>query len=267
MILKSKRLHKSGHGIPIQALLQDSLASAWGLQYASSSAAFSGVRMRFPLFLAALIPLAQPLFSENPAPVSASPTAAAATPQAQSPTASAIAASPTAEPEPDVQDDAETVSFTAQLDLSKASSSLLAKISETLKKEDEKILYNVEDNAAAEKPGPGVNEVEALALYAELAKRTLAEDKEARQALTLAALRGDKRAIEAKNEAFAEKIAGSLIKRYENGDGGAKDELMKLALKGNARARAYLKLDAAPVAVNTPESLSPSAVPTSATAK
>lgn len=157
-----------------------------------------------------------------------------------------------------MEDDADdTTNSTVDLDLSRAETRLLAKISETLKPDQDSILYSVQDNAPTDKPGEGVVEVDVLALYAELAKRTVAEDKDARQALVLAALRGDKRANDAKEEAYEDRIAESLIKRIENGDKGAKDELMKFALHGNMRARDYLGLDKAPVQVGIPEAMTP----------
>jgi hypothetical protein len=199
-----------------------------------------------------------PLPLSAPAQAALTPTAAAAL----SPTA-ASALSPSAEAEPEIIDDAEAVSATA-LDLAKAETRLLAKISETLAPDEDSILFNVADNAPAAKAGPDVNSIDAAALYAELAKRTIAEDKDARQALGLAALRGDKRAIEAKQEAFEARLAAALIKRYDNGDKGAKDELMKQALKGNKAARLYLGLDK-PVAVGIPEALTPTAAPAALT--
>jgi len=177
-----------------------------------------------------------------------------------------------AESEPEIEDDAVPVSPSAALDLAKAETRLLAKISESLGSVQEKILFNVEENAPAEKPGNGVCEVEAHALYLELARRAVAEEKEARQALSLAIVKGDQRAQDAKTEAFEERLASSLIKRIENGDKGAKDDLMKQALSGNKNARLYLGLDK-PVAVAVPEALSmttqapESSAPVSATAK
>jgi hypothetical protein len=194
------------------------------------------------------------------APVSTSVSAALSPTAASSlsPSASALAVSPAAEPL--VEDDADdTTNSTVDLDLAKAETRLLAKISETLKPDQDDILYSVQDNAPTDKPGEGVVEVDVLALYAELAKRTVAEDKDARQALVLAALRGDKRANDAKEEAYEDRIAESLIKRIENGDQGAKDELMKFALHGNMRARDYLGLDKAPVQVGIPEAMTPTA--------
>lgn len=198
---------------------------------------------------------AAPQALSAPAQAALSPTAAAA---ALSPTAAAL--SPSAEADPEIIDDAEAVSATA-LDLAKAETRLLAKISETLAPDQDSILFNIADNAPAAKAGPDVNSIDAGALYAELAKRTVADDKDARQALGLAALRGDKRAIEAKQEAFEERLAAALIKRFNNGDKGAKDELMKQALKGNKAARLYLGLDK-PVVLGIPEALTPSAAPT-----
>ena len=194
-------------------------------------------------------------------PVVKAPAAEAVSPAAAaslSPSAAAADSTPTAAAEPEIEDDAEAVTSTAALDLALAETRLLAKISETLTPEQDKILFNVEDNSAAAKPGPGVNEVDALALYAELAKRTVAEDKDALQALRAAALRGDKRAIDAKQDAYEERLANSLIKRIENGDKGAKNDLTAQALKGNRKARLYLGMDK-PVAVSIPELMTPTA--------
>lgn len=171
-----------------------------------------------------------------------------------------------AEIEPEIEDDSEALTTTAALDLNQAETRLLAKITESINPEADSIFFNLEENAAAEKPGIGVNEVNAIALYAELAKRAIAEEAAARQALSLAILRGDTRAKAAKNEAFENRIAESLIKRFDNGDKGAKDELMKQALKGNKKARTYLGLDK-PIAVSIPETVSPTAKATEVPAK
>ncbi|HTA17573.1 MAG TPA: hypothetical protein VK786_07495, partial [bacterium] len=74
-------------------------------------------------------------------------------------------------------------------------------------------------------------------------RRALSEDKDARQALTLAILRGDNRAKDARTQAYEDRLAESLIKRINNGDKGAKDELTKQAMSGNEKARLYLGLD------------------------
>lgn len=190
--------------------------------------------------------------------------APAAAPESLSPTAAeapseAGAVSPTAEAAAEADSEEEDLTPTAAvLDYAQAETRLLAKISEHVKSGDDKVLHNLEENTPAEEAGAGVAEVEVTALYAELAKR-VDNDKEARQALTLAVVRGDKRAKLAKDLAYEDKQAASFIKRAENGDGGAKAELERLASKGNAKARLYLGLDKPAVPTATvPQSTTPS---------
>lgn len=204
-----------------------------------------------------------PMMAPPPSAQAATPTAA---PAAASPTAEAPSVSATAEmAEPVIEDDAQALTPSAALDLSKAETRLLAKISETIGMDQDKVLFNIEENAPADKAGPGVNEVNVPALYLELARRAVAEEKEARQALSLAIVRGDKRAKDAKNEAYEERLADRLIKRISNGDAGAKDELMKLALAGNKNARMFLGLDKPAVAVDAAMGATPTAMAVNAT--
>jgi hypothetical protein len=192
--------------------------------------------------------------SQNAAATTATVQALASTETAQALSATAQALSATAAEE-DVEDDAEAVTNSAKLDLAKAETRLLAKISASMALTQDKVLFNLEDNAPTDKAGIGVDEVDVAGLYTELAKRAIAEDKDARQALTLAILRGDSRAKEAKNKAYENRLAESLIKRIDNGDKGAKDELMKQALAGNEKARLYLGLDK-PEEGSTPQAVS-----------
>jgi hypothetical protein len=165
-----------------------------------------------------------------------------------------LSLSPAAEPV--IEDDADnTANHSVPLDLTKASSTLLEKISESIRPDQDKILFSIDDNAVADKPGDGVLEVQVQTLYAELAKRTVDDDKDARQALVLAALRGDKRANTAKEEAYEDRMVKGLIKNLQAGDQSAKDPLMKYALHGNVLARSYLNLDK-PLPVGLPEALS-----------
>jgi hypothetical protein len=131
----------------------------------------------------------------------------------------------------------------AFLDMGDAETQLLASICEAASLADENFLYNAAANQRAEKMGQDVSEVNVMALYTELARRSVAEDALARRALTMAMLRGDKRAKEAKQLAYADKLADSAIKRMDEDDAGAREELEKLAAKGNARARNYLGMD------------------------
>jgi hypothetical protein len=207
-----------------------------------------------PLSMPAAVSPTSPSSALSPA----SPSAAAAflSVTAASPlSGSAAALTPTSDDQGDVEDDALTA--TVVLDLGQADTGLLARIADALKPDQESVFYNVADDAPASVSGAGVSTIDAGALYAELGKRAVAEDKEARQALAMATLRGDPRASAAKEEAFEERVADSLIERIENGDKGAKDELTKEALKGNSKARAYLGLDHAPVAVGIPEATTP----------
>jgi hypothetical protein len=251
------------HPIGKSPELQDRLEGLPGLEYAFFHIFHrsSGVPMR--LFAAALTLVSLSSSAALASSASLSPTAATlssptakAAPAQLSPSAAAALTATAADlsPSADVQDD-EVSSTAAVLDLGKAETKLLASIAEATGNEDEKFLYNLEENQRSDHGGRSVAEVDVVALYAELATRAVNDDAEARKALGMAQLRGDKRAVDAKQQAFDDKLASSVIKRIENGDQGAKADLEKLALKGNDKARAYLGLDKT-TPVGIPEAMS-----------
>lgn len=131
----------------------------------------------------------------------------------------------------------------AFLNLGKVETALLASICEAATLADENFLYAPAENKRADKVVQGVVEVSVMGLYTELAKRTVVDDHDASHALTMAILRGDKRAKEAKQQAFRDKLADSIIERMNNGHLEAKAELEALAAKGNDKARNYLCLN------------------------
>jgi hypothetical protein len=225
----------------------------------------SGVLMRLFTAALALLPFAlhaapsvpnaeSPTSKAAPAPLNPAASSASALSGTVAVTVTAAAAGADLSPTADMQDD-EVSTTAAVLDLGKAETKLLAAIAEATGNEDDKFLYNLEENQRSEHGGRSVAEVEVSALYAELAKRAVSDDADARKALGMAQLRGDKRAVEAKQQAFDDKLAASVIKRIENGDQGAKSDLQKLALKGNDKARAYLGLDKT-TPVGIPEAMS-----------
>ena len=144
--------------------------------------------------LAMLVPAVSAVSVTGTAAVS-SPTAAIL--QALGLTVNAQVLSPTAEEQ--VLDDAEASTGSAKLDLSQADTLLLAKISKNIALSQDSFLFNVEEHAPADKPGVGVDEVAVMDLYKELARRAKVDEKEARQALALAILRGDARAKNARD--------------------------------------------------------------------
>ena len=89
----------------------------------------------------------------------------------------------------------------AFLNLGKVETALLASICEAATLADENFLYAPAENKRADKVVQGVVEVSVMGLYTELAKRTVVDDHDASHALTMAILRGDKRAKEAKQQA------------------------------------------------------------------
>ena len=82
-------------------------------------------------------------------------------------------------------------------------------------------------------------------LYYELAKRTLKDnkDKAARQAFALALFKDADRAKAAKDQAYDDKLADTVIAQLEGGRERARMELQSLAEKGNRKARLYLGMD------------------------
>lgn len=203
-----------------------------------------------------------------------SPAAAAPTPpkapQPLSPPAQAQPLSPTAEPEAAVEpEDADQPLAPAQpavvADLKPLSSTVLAALAAALDPEQASLWFDAESGEAVDEGTAGAARVDAEGLFEELALRLARhEDKDARAALGLAIMKKDARAAEAKNLAFEDKLADSVIALQEKGDAKAKTQLEALAAKGNRRARRHLGLDAPPAetppAAGGPTAVSPTAV-------
>lgn len=204
----------------------------------------------------------------GPAPLS--PTAAAPlSPQAPlsvSPPAQPQPLSPVAEPEPAIEpEDADQPLAPAEpavlADLQSLSSTVLAALAAVLDPEQASLWFDRESSEAVAEGTAGAVRVDAEALFEELALRLARhEDKDARAALGLAIMKKDARAAEAKNLAFEDKLADSVIALLEQGDAKAKVQLEDLAAKGNRRARRHLGLDAPP-AEAAPAAVSPTAKP------
>lgn len=143
-------------------------------------------------------------------------------------------------------------------DLKPLGSGTLAKLAKALGSDEDSVWMDPETHEVVESSSDGAARVDAVALYGELAQRMAqADDKDARAALSLAILKKDPRAKEAKDLAYEAKLADSLIALADKGDAKAKAQLQGLALKGNRRARQYLGLDAAPEAAPAAAALSP----------
>jgi hypothetical protein len=134
---------------------------------------------------------------------------------------------------------------TERPDLSKLGSETLASIAGGVDRDQVEVFYDAEQKQPLAEAGPGAWRVDVLELYAELAKRMINDptDKPARQALSLALYKGDERAKEAKDLAYDDKVALTVIKQLEGGRERSRMELQVLAEKGNRRARLYLGLD------------------------
>ena len=200
-----------------------------------------------------------------PAPAPASPTAQTE-PAALSPSAEPQAVSPAAEADAEAEElaiDSKPAQATVP-DLSKASSKTLAKAAGLMPKDEESILFDEDLGEVVPVASSSAWLVSAEALFSELAMRSLADDKVARQALTLSIMKGDERGKDAKRQAYEDKLAQNLIKLADKGDAKSKAELEKLAGNGNRKARLYLGLDKAPTAtapVAAPQAVSAAAAP------
>lgn len=212
---------------------------------------------------------------EAVAPAAVSPTAEAA-PEALSPSAATAPApvSPSAESaEPMVPEEMEdplaVASQAVPTDLKALSSTVLAKLAASLAPDQDAEWLDPETMDVADADTNGALRVDAEALFAELALRLARqEDKDARAALGMAIMKKDSRAKEAKDLAYEDKLADSVIAQLATGGAKAEAELKALAAKGNRRARQHLGLDTPPpAAVAAPESVTPTAEPLSSSAK
>lgn len=139
-------------------------------------------------------------------------------------------------------------------DLKPISSTVLARLAAALSSEQDAVWLDPESGDAVVNASEGAARVDAVALYGELARRLAQDDdKDARAALSLAILKKDPRAKEAKDLAFEDKLADSVIAQVAKGDLKAKAQLQALAQKGNRRARQFLGLDAAPPSAIDPD--------------
>lgn len=234
-------------------------------------------------FLAATASAAAPAETPASAPTEAP---AAVAPEAGSPTAEAEAGalSPTADAAPaplspsagsdepmvpeEMEDPMAVASQAVLTDLKPLSSTVLAKLAAALGPEQEAVWLDAESGEAADADAAGVARVDAMALYGELAWRLARhDDKDARAALGLALMKKDSRAKEAKDLAFEDKLADSVIAQLPTGGAKAEAELKALAAKGNRRARQHLGLDTPPPAAapepvsGTAQAATPTAAP------
>jgi hypothetical protein len=200
-----------------------------------------------------------PVTPSAPAPLSPSAATPPLAPQALSGAAAVSGTASADEPvvPEEVADPMAAASQAVITDLRPLSTTVLAELAAAVGVDQDSVFYDAESGEVVAAGGSGAR-VDAVALYGELARRTIREeDKDARAALGLAVLK-DPRAKEAKDLAFEAKQADAVIAQLESGDKKAKAQLEGLAKKGNARARAYLGMD------GVPPSLAPA--PLSATA-
>ena len=130
-------------------------------------------------------------------------------------------------------------------DLDKQDSETLASIAAGVDKDSNEVFFDPAAKQALKDAAPGAWRVNVDALYYELAKRTLHDnkDKAARQAFALTLFKDADRAKFAKDLAFDDKLADTVIAQLEGGRPRARMELQTLAEKGNRKARSYLGLD------------------------
>ena len=151
-------------------------------------------------------------------------------------------------------------------DLKPLSSAVLAKLAAALATDADAVWFDAESGEAVDASSTSAARVDAEALFGELAYRLVRkEDKDARAALGLAIMKKDARAKEAKDLAFEDKLADSVIAQIEAGSKTAPAELKKLADKGNRRARQHLGLDTPP-ALSEPAAPQPVTAPAAPTA-
>lgn len=145
----------------------------------------------------------------------------------------------------EVGEDGLIIVKTESPDLAKLDSETLAGMADGVSSETMEVLYDSQAKQALTEVMPGAWRVNVDMLYYELAKRTLADnkDKAARQSLALAFAKDTERAKYAKDLAFEDHNADVVIKQLEGGRKSAAEELKKLAEKGNRKARLYLGMD------------------------
>ena len=167
----------------------------------------------------------------------------------------------------EVGEDGGSQAKTESPDLSKADSETLAAIAGGVDKDATDVFFDPAAKQCIPDAAPGSWKVNVDALYYELAKRTLNDnkDKAARQAFALTLFKDAERAKYAKDLAYDDKLADTVIAQLEGGRARARMDLQTLAEKGNRKARAYLGLDK-PMEHAEAGALSPSAQASTATA-
>lgn len=180
----------------------------------------------------------------------------------------------------EVGEDGGTLGKVESPDLSKTDSETLAAIANGVDKDATDVFFDPTAKQVIPDATPGSWKVNVDALYYELAKRTLNDnkDKAARQAFALTLFKDADRAKYAKDLAYDDKLADTVIAQLEGGRARARMDLQSLAEKGNRKARAYLGLDkpmehaeagavtgtaqaASATAASLPSNLTPTAAP------
>jgi len=141
--------------------------------------------------------------------------------QALEPTSPTAAGDDIAVPE-EVEDPLKMASEAPITDLQPVSSTVLAAMAKDLDQDQSELYFDSEHGDVLKDSAPGAWRVDVTALYAELAHRlAYQEDKDARQALNLADLRRDQRAKDARELAFADKLADATSAQSSTPTGAA----------------------------------------------
>ena len=130
-------------------------------------------------------------------------------------------------------------------DLAKLDSETLATLAGGVDRDAPELFFDPVAKQILTEAAAGAWRVPVDALYYELAKRTLNDnkDKAARQSFALALFKDADRAKFAKDLAYDDKLADAVIAQIEAGKPKARMELQGLAEKGNRKARLYLGMD------------------------
>jgi hypothetical protein len=145
----------------------------------------------------------------------------------------------------EVGESGQVAAQTVSPDLLKLDSETLASLANGIDSETQELLFDPKTKQSLSEAMPGAWKVSVDALYYELARRTLADnkDKAARQSFALALFKDAERAKNAKDLAFEDHSADVVIAQLEGGRASARMDLQKLAEKGNRKARLYLGMD------------------------
>jgi hypothetical protein len=191
-----------------------------------------------PAFLTAQASQPTPQPTPTAAPAALSPSAAAGL----SVTVDAESDSVVAE---EIGEDGQLASKTVSPDLLKLDSETLAAMAGGIDNDTQDVYFDPKAKQPLNEAMPGAWRVGVDPLYYELARRTLADnkDKAARQCFSLALVKDPERAKYAKDLAFDDHSADVVIAQLEGGRASARMDLQKLAEKGNRKARLYLGMD------------------------